>query len=1129
MKKSFIHKVPKRVLICTSTAAGVLPAILTAAPLNLSTKPLVVAEAADPNVMVLFDTSGSMNHMTPSQDYDSDATYGTCKNNLRLSTGTEIELVFSGAGNAYPVIKQGNNYYFHDFNSGTSRDNGGPYSLNGKCFDDDANYRATLTTTSIATGAGALYSGHYLNYYFSTELGSWDPTDEHHPKQYTRSEVGKIVLKSFITERDDDTINLGLSTLDGGSGAEINEAIAPLTASAKSTLTAAGGVIDGFHADGSTPLAEAFSEIARYFIGSPSTVLQLQPHPNDDPLPSTEDYRDFFDLPPQYASGVSTASPIDAIKFCEKNYLIALTDGQPTNDDDNISATLSDYDRDCSGANASNCESPFNRDRKNTGGYSYQFNDSSDYMDDVAMAMYEMDLRPDVNRKSGDAFVNNLSTYIIGFADQGIKTDPLFDDVAKNGSGGVEDPFFPDDLDELQGAFDAIISKILTQEGSVASVSFNSGQLDAGSALFQAKFNTVPWHGNLLAYSLNDATGTIQVPEVWDAAKKLDNMSSPHTTRDVFTYDPDASVRDGVSVSVANWTNVPATLKADLYLGVDRDGDGVSTVDSGVDDDDDAQSLLEYLLGDDTFEGSGANSYRVRNDGTDKNRLGDIVNSTPVFVGEPELAWPDYATDNRFGTSSKNYSAFVTANASRTPVVYVGANDGMLHGFNAELSGTSAGKEVMAYIPSTVVSTAANKGLHYLASQSYEHEFYVDLTPAVSDVYLTSKSDWATILVGGVREGGRGLFALDVTDPGDYTTASNAANIVLWEFTSSDDADLGYTYSQPTIAMMPNGEWAAIVGNGYNSTGDGHAKLFIIYINKGTDGTWVAGDYVKIDTGVGSTTTPNGLSTPRAADIDGDLVVDRIYAGDLEGNMWVFDVSSTSDGSWGVVNNAPLFTSASQPITSAPILSINSESAGSAPNVLVSFGTGKYLESTDVSNTTTMSFYTVWDVGTSSLSRSDLEPRSLSQTTVNYQILRTVSGNPVDWATQYGWRMDLPATGERVVSDPQIRRQVLFFNTVIPSSVACSSGGSGWLMSVDFLTGLAPPFPVFDANNDGTIDNSDLGYVGWYFADSLPAKSGFLGDKQYTPGSDGSIKEREIEVGQGTNEGRLTWEEVYRN
>ncbi len=188
-------------------------------------------------------------------------------------------------------------------------------------------------------------------------------------------------------------------------------------------------------------------------------------------------------------------------------------------------------------------------------------------------------------------------------------------------------------------------------------------------------------------------------------------------------------------------------------------------------------------------------------------------------------------------------------------MIYVGANDGMLHGINV-----GTGDESWRFVP-TNVSTPRLSGLTF---QGFTHRYLVDGSPTAADIKLGS--EWHTLLVGGLAAGGRGLFALDVTDPAGFTEA-NASTIALWEFTSSNDADLGLTYSQPAIIKLNDGSAGVIVGNGYNNTGTGHAVLFILNAQTGAV-------IRKLDTGVGSGGTPNGLSTPAVIDVDGNGTAD---------------------------------------------------------------------------------------------------------------------------------------------------------------------------------------------------------------------------------------------------------------
>ena len=285
-------------------------------------------------------------------------------------------------------------------------------------------------------------------------------------------------------------------------------------------------------------------------------------------------------------------------------------------------------------------------------------------------------------------------------------------------------------------------------------------------------------------------------------------------------------------------------------------------------------SRLQYVRGNPANEGNGATNYRRRN----VSRMGDIVNSSPVFVSHPGL-----------NISDPSYATFKATYAGRADMIYVGANDGMLHGFLA-----STGAEKIGFVPSPVYNRLSG-----LTAQGFSHKYLVDGSPVVGDIKLST--GWKTLLVGGLNGGGRGLFALDVTDPANFTEA-NANNVAMWEFTSSDDNDLGLTYAQASIIRLNNGQPGVVVGNGYNNTGSGRAKLFVLNAETGAL-------LAKIDTGVGSVANPNGLSTPAVVDLDGNGTADYAYAGDLRGNIWKFDLTAGSAGSWNVAfGGTPLYT-----------------------------------------------------------------------------------------------------------------------------------------------------------------------------------------------------------------------------
>jgi type IV pilus assembly protein PilY1 len=609
--------------------------------------------------------------------------------------------------------------------------------------------------------------------------------------------------------------------------------------------------------------------------------------------------------------------------------------------------------------------------------------------------------------------------------------------------------------EQLQRSFSESVKNIAERTATAAAVAVNSARLTSESVVYLAQFNSNGWQGDLLAYPIIDLDqGDLAANPRWSAGDVLDARNLITDPRRIITY-------DGSNGVPFRWdiTKLSSAMLGDLR----------TNASGNTDSDTIAEARLDYLRGDQTHEGSGY-QFRPR-----LSLLGDIVNSGPVFVGGATLSWPDTAP---FPTGEGNrYSDFKAGIAdTRTKVVYVGANDGMLHAFDDE-----TGRELLAYVPNLSASTGTAEGLHYLTQNNYLHNWYVDLTPTLSDVYMTtnSGSGWRTILIGGLRGGGRGLYALDVTNPANFSEA-NADAISMWEFSNANDADLGYTYSRPVIAMGNDGRWYAYVGNGYNDSGTGEAQLFIIDIEAGINNAWGNTNYKKISTKVGTTADRNGLASPALADLDGNGTVDRIYAGDLKGNMWVFDLSNSNPSRWDSAykqgaNPKPLFTTENnRPITAKPVLAKHptipfQSSPSNAPNLMVFFGTGQFLVDADKTNTDSQSFYGVWDQGDAELTTANLVAQTYVEGTTN----RVLTNNFVDYSTYYGWKISLPDSGERAVTSPIARGNEVFFNTFVPVVDPCTVGGYGFRFAVDMASGGAPREPVVDYNRDGTIDTLD--------------------------------------------------------
>jgi len=428
-------------------------------------------------------------------------------------------------------------------------------------------------------------------------------------------------------------------------------------------------------------------------------------------------------------------------------------------------------------------------------------------------------------------------------------------------------------------------------------------------------------------------------------------------------------------------------------------------------------------------------------------------------------------------------------------MVYVGANDGMLHGFDA-----TNGQEAIAYVPDTVF-----ENLNQLTNPGYNHHPYVNGSPTYGDAFFGG--NWHSVIAGTLAGGGQGVFALDVTDPGSLTEA-NADQIVLWEFTDADDADLGFTYGPAVIVKTHDvGRWAVIFGNGYNNTvADGNQSFLgeaVLYVVDIETGALIR----KINTGRGMATssdgtTPNALASPAVIDADGDFIADYVFVGDLQGNMWKFDITDPNPTNWGPPTaNVPLFTATDggqpQPITVQP--EVLNHPTG-VNGFMVYFGTGKYVEDGDnaTSGTQTQTFYGIWDeMGTNpgahaTVDKNKLQNQNIStDTATGGQTVRLITNNTINaWGTgageHMGWKVDLPSAGEKAVTNPIALGDRMLFTTLIPLDSPCAFGGTGFLMEISIVNGGPPPAPVFDLDDDGQFDANDLSTSGGIVAGVNP-------------------------------------------
>jgi len=650
-----------------------------------------------------------------------------------------------------------------------------------------------------------------------------------------------------------------------------------------------------------------------------------------------------------------------------------------------------------------------------------------------------------------------LTIDTIGFAGGSIR--PILQSTADNAAGTAYAAAGGAELkDALARSFKQTLEK-----SSAASVAANSTRLDSTTLIYQASFDSRDWTGQLQAFAIA-SDGTIVTTADWDT-RTTPTLFTDHATRKIYTYDPTITLDPTGTPPVTTkgieykWANLSAAQKLSYR-------DGAETTDT------EAQRRVEFIRGDKDHEVQNQKPLDLANfSGTLRNRstvMGDIINSNPWFVGNSNFGYSSLPEGD-----SGVYATFLSNNSSRRDMLYVGANDGMLHAFDA-----TDGDEIFAYIPSEFISE-----LKVLTDPDYgkniAHQYFVDGVPRAGDVFINS--DWHTVLVGTTGAGGQSIFALDVTDPDNFDTDK-----VMWEFTH---AELGETIPEPTIARMANGQWAAIIGNGYNST-SGTARLFIINIE---DGSLIE----EIDTEMGG---DNGLGTPVPVDIDGDRIVDVIYAGDLLGNLWKFDVTDdTITSNWDSAFRAnpapkepiPLFVArdAASPANRQPITAKPQVGAHPDGGVMIYFGTGKYFEVGDniVGATPRIhTYYGIRDDLTDSAAigdRDDLQVQKIeAEVTASFNgepfNLRVTSDNTVDYTDKKGWYMDLitpvdVTKGERVISPSLLRGDRIVFTTLVPSEDPCAAGGTSWLMELDGPTGSRLEQTPFDLDGNGLFDTSD--------------------------------------------------------
>ena len=664
--------------------------------------------------------------------------------------------------------------------------------------------------------------------------------------------------------------------------------------------------------------------------------------------------------------------------------------------------------------------------------------------------------------------------------------NPFYDTTGTADNNVWQDPANPNEAQTyflqsnargVLAAFDKIFSDAASAQRSIAGAAAASSNLtQSGSYVYQASYDTSNWTGDVQAFTVkvgsDNATIDMTNGAVWSAENELANRLLAGTPARNIVVGKRGANPSPVATLFTTGAIEPA-LQADLNRY------SPTAAEDGL-----WQDRVAYLRGSKAKEGS---PFRRR-----YRALGDIVNSGVQYVGAPSPS----------RSLGDGYADFATAAKDRTTAVYAGVNDGMLHAFNAK-----TGSELFAYIPSWLGSK-----LSALTDPGYRHQTYVDATPVIGDAKVGSGStatDWKSVLVSGSGGGGRGVFALDVTDPSDFGPSK-----VMWEFTEANDRDMGYVLGKPRIVRMKTSapsattttyRWFAMVPAGVNNyvkkdasddnfSRTGAPTIFLLALDKPAGTEWTSTgsspNYYKITLPFDAATAvnnPTGVLNLEAY-MNGNGVTEYVYAGDLHGRVWALDftafgtegwtagqLSRFNTGSAGLLTAYPMFIArdsggAFQPISAAPTILQGAD----ADKHFIGFGTGKYFETGDAKTTAQNTYYVLYDNGSGSASGGTSGVVGIQGRGRLRQVTSDTSGNlnPTsaftwgratsdgDTSRRSGWYYDMPATGERVVYDsvylPLTTKAA--FSSLIPDSATtpgvCSvSGGTGNSYYVDLLAG----------------------------------------------------------------------------
>jgi len=720
----------------------------------------------------------------------------------------------------------------------------------------------------------------------------------------------------------------------------------------------------------------------------------------------------------------------------------------------------------------------------------------------------ELTFRPDYETAtSGDFYDIKQGTkkWTVPSAEQPSALDDLWH-AAVNGRGVF---FSAKNPDQVASGLSETLEQLQARVGAGAAAATSNLQPVAGDNFaFTAQYQTVDWIGDLKARTIDLSSGAVSSIQLWSAAELLDTRV--HTDRQIFTYDAGDTTGNRMkhfchpSDAGGAWCNDGAGLAAGevsyfdpsvVALSQEPDWTTVAT----------PQQLINYLRGDLANYNTGAiprgaaDLFRART-----SLLGDIVNAQPAYVRKSPFSYGDngyfaFKTCTEGTGTGCPTGRFPDPSKSRVGTVFAAANDGMLHAFETDVNnnayfqtggiGTSTtsddtftgnnagnGVERWAYIPGLLLPR-----IHNLASEPYVHQYFADGSPTIGDVCVSTPcagiDDWRTILVAGLNDGGRGYYALDITNP------STAGVKVMWEFgyTAScvatgakgvpvggpfyGDCHVGLSYGNPGITKL-NGKWVVMVTSGYNNgsthgNGNGGGYLYVLDV--------LSGQILhRLATGAGTAASPSGLARINGWSTNSqvDNTTLAVYGGDLEGNLWRFDTDYDSGANANYLTVSLLAVAKDalgnrQPITVKPELG---ETQTSPKQRIVMFATGKFLETIDKTGPfTTQTIYALRDVPTVNPGPVIADVRGTGVVERQFQAgtlpgTRTIAPAtaPV-WTTDFGWRLDLPDSGERANVDPQLQLGTLVVATNVPSLDSCTAGGISYLNFLDYQTGSFVP------------------------------------------------------------------------